>query len=384
MHLLRRIAKWIGWFFLCLAILVVVLAVLFFVTTKFYGNAACTVLPTPSLQSATSSPLTDSQRTQLAAIPDYSRSEETTFLTFPEWYIVYSAREYAGYLERGGLPSGFPYFISIAQFWCGYGAINTYNSAHYPANLWGNVEMITIGASYSTEYLMKGVYEGTVGRLSEFFGGGTTDEDAFMRRVATDYAYYLDVTPWYRYPFFPTIGKLWRETALWGAHPIRTWERKIFLTSQFAVAGAWGFVIEKATNDTGVYPPAATEIKLLVGVPLPSVSASDERIRVEKDLGDGTAVLVIPRYQEFTSIMIKFAEARAHVLDIAGAHLMLATIFAPDTWNYDLPGSVMFIEPLPTDPHMLRIGAIVPVADVLEWVRQAKSRDLQIEHLYDY
>src|SRR5262245_39686929 len=49
----------------------------------------------------------------------YLRPEDQTFLRFPEWYIVYSADEYAAFIASRR-PSTFPYFESVRQFWQGY------------------------------------------------------------------------------------------------------------------------------------------------------------------------------------------------------------------------------------------------------------------------
>ena len=35
-----------------------------------------------------------------AAIPGYKRPEESTWLTYPEWAIVYAARDYAGFVPE--------------------------------------------------------------------------------------------------------------------------------------------------------------------------------------------------------------------------------------------------------------------------------------------
>src|SRR5215469_15993321 len=51
-------------------------------------------------------------------IPGYARPEEDTFLTYAEWYIVWSYLEKADWQEAH-LPSGFPYFGSIRQYWNG-------------------------------------------------------------------------------------------------------------------------------------------------------------------------------------------------------------------------------------------------------------------------
>ena len=44
-----------------------------------------------------------------AQIPAYQRPEESTYLTYPEWAIVYAAREYAGFVKdhrRAAFPIG--------------------------------------------------------------------------------------------------------------------------------------------------------------------------------------------------------------------------------------------------------------------------------------
>src|SRR5437870_5113789 len=57
---------------------------------------------------------------QPAPAPDgYARREDQTYLTLPEWYIVYSADEYAAFLAQNR-PSGFPYFRAAWQFWQAY------------------------------------------------------------------------------------------------------------------------------------------------------------------------------------------------------------------------------------------------------------------------
>src|SRR5262249_58242157 len=93
--------------------------------------------------------------------PVAARDEAQTFLTLPEWYIVYSADEYAAFLARDR-PSGFPFFRAVGQFWSMYGAVLRETWQRYPFN-WGYNAMIwVIGASYSAEYVAKGLYESSV------------------------------------------------------------------------------------------------------------------------------------------------------------------------------------------------------------------------------
>ncbi|MBV9159765.1 MAG: hypothetical protein JO019_04180 [Candidatus Kaiserbacteria bacterium] len=372
-RIVRKIAHALG----SLALLAVFVSAIIFVIVFTYKDEACGAGTFPPYVA------TPTPRLQLAEAQDYIRSEETTFITFPEWYIVYSAREYAAYVSDGNRPSHFPYFRSIAQFWCGYGAVHSYTKVAYPKDFYGNLEIFTIGASFSVQNLLQGVYENTIGRVSEFFAfDETTPEDVFAQKTAVDYAAFLDVTPWYRYPFFGKIDELWKTVPARGPHMVRKWERRFYLTALYSVEGLWSKVIAKATGD--IYAPATVQEKMLVAAPLPPTLASDTRIRIDKDLGDDTAIIIVPRYQEFTDIVEKFAAAHAPILDIAGTRQILTTAFSPAAMHYDLPGTLLFTEQVLTDPARERLGIVVPVSDLETWVRAASSSGLTIEHIYDF
>src|SRR5262245_18539635 len=51
-----------------------------------------------------------------ADLPQYRRAEAFTYLTLPECFIVYSADDYARFVERSS-PSDFPYVTSAGQYW---------------------------------------------------------------------------------------------------------------------------------------------------------------------------------------------------------------------------------------------------------------------------
>ena len=52
------------------------------------------------------------------SVDEHLRPEDQSFLTFPEWYIVFSADEYAVHLQNQ-YPSSFPFFASVRQYWQG-------------------------------------------------------------------------------------------------------------------------------------------------------------------------------------------------------------------------------------------------------------------------
>ena len=69
--------------------------------------------PSPSPVAA----LPDTELARLTAdLPEYGRPEEDTYLSYPEWYIVWSYQEKAAF-QRSHLPSGFSYFGAIGQYW---------------------------------------------------------------------------------------------------------------------------------------------------------------------------------------------------------------------------------------------------------------------------
>src|ERR1041384_2989780 len=54
-----------------------------------------------------------------AGIKDYARPEVGTYLSDPEWDIVWSYQERADFQEPR-LPTRFPFFGAIKQYWTGY------------------------------------------------------------------------------------------------------------------------------------------------------------------------------------------------------------------------------------------------------------------------
>src|SRR5918997_373623 len=95
----------------------------------------------------------------------YQRREDQTFLTLPEWYIVYSADEYAAFLAQDQ-PSAFPYFRAVAQFWQAYYDVCTVTRDRYPFNSGTHLMLAVIGTSFTAENVFKGIYENSVGRVT--------------------------------------------------------------------------------------------------------------------------------------------------------------------------------------------------------------------------
>ena len=166
-------------------------------------------------------------------VPGYSRAGSATYLTLPEWSIVYTTEEYASTL-RHARPSAFPYFSGIADFWWYYAQVCGASCSGYSFDAAHHVTLVVIGSGFAVEQALKGVYENSVGRLAEIASGNDTEEDAFAAATAEEYGRFMRTTPWYEFAFGEKFRLLWRETPLWGTHPIRKVERRFALSAEYA------------------------------------------------------------------------------------------------------------------------------------------------------
>src|ERR1700744_2365713 len=124
---------------------------------------------------------TSAQATNPFAIedPKYPRAEGDTFLTYPEWYIVYAYADLAG-VTRASSESSFNYFGSIGGFWSSLcGARRSTSLARPPTQDQMMTDYI-IGSSFMAEMAVQGLYERTIGALTAAWRGASrTREDDF-------------------------------------------------------------------------------------------------------------------------------------------------------------------------------------------------------------
>ncbi|HKS61350.1 MAG TPA: hypothetical protein VJT13_06615, partial [Xanthobacteraceae bacterium] len=145
--------------------------------------------------------------------PGYRRKLDNTYFTFPEWYIVYSFEDFGRFLDRGS-ESGFAYAAHIAGFWRSFCTINRAVPATTESRFDVKMMIYVIGISYSAEYAIKGLYENTIGRITEWIRGETrTPQDEYARAVLQEYAAFLYTVPWYKYPFGEKLSGLFAISA---------------------------------------------------------------------------------------------------------------------------------------------------------------------------
>ncbi|MGA3206043.1 MAG: hypothetical protein ABSF12_26415 [Bryobacteraceae bacterium] len=368
----RRFAKRAG---IAIAALCIVLAV---AVPVFMARCSRVQRP-PKIQSEASR-----QRMKLTAdIKDYARAEDSTYLGFPEWFIVWSYTEKADF-QQAHLPSGFPFLKSIRQYWSGYCCVYGLTRGKYPFDFGEHQMLVVIGSSFSVEYLIRASYENTLGRFTEWLSSGQpVEEDVYSNRVAREYADFVHIRPFYEFSFWKRFKGLWSDDPLWGRHPLRKLERRTFLSIDYSIESLYCWLIEKATHlsygiesaDTYAWIENASE----------RIFAENPRIHKVKEVGPGAYIVIIPRYQEFTTIAEWLADRDVHFVEIAGNDEILVSAIAPRNWTYNLTaGEEAFSSELATAPESKRVAISTPVGSLHKVVNELRNRGIRVEHVYDY
>ena len=319
-------------------------------------------------------------RTTLAARPGYRRAEDQTFLTLPEWSIVFAAEEYARALEHGA-PSAFPFSASANQFWLMYASARR-AAAGSPVN-WGYHAMIgVIGASYTAESWLRGAYEVTIGRAAERLFGSDAPEERFRAGVESQYAAFMHDTPWYEFPFWTQLKAFWRGPAAFGSFNGRRLERRLAVTAELGTKAVYGKLIKKATGSA--YAPEDLQIQAWLSSPVPNLKGIAEAKVLER-YGARGALVSLPRYEKFQGALKILAARGARFNEIAGNRRILMTVIAPAAWDgARLWGQPVGEWPVLTRPGFKRAAFAVAVADLTAAVRELPAEQVEVEHVFDY
>jgi hypothetical protein len=352
-------------------ILVVALAGIWsagFIAAKCYSG-------TPSAD-ATETPLERETSSTTVA----HRQEASTYLTLPEWYIVYNTDEYARALATRP-PSAFAYVGSVRQYWRYYGAACDATKGVYPFSRDNHLMLAVIGSSFSIEYALKGLYENTFGRLTEWIGGYDTPEDAFARTTAAEYGTFMHTVPWYEFPFAQKVRSLWTTTPSTGPHMLRKWERRFALTAEYGVKAGYGWLIGRGSHAT--YGQEDLTVEALLENAGPEVFA-DGVVKRVRDSSNGQVAVAMPRYEAFTARALMMLQQGARFVNVAGNDEILITVLVPSGWTASDAHALILDDRLLTDVTTRRVAMKAPVNALHLLVPKLQASGARVEHLYDY
>ena len=337
------------------------------------------------LQSELPAPAPEPQERKavVAGIRDYARPEDDTYLSYPEWYIVWSYQEKADF-QQTHLPSGFPYFGAVQQYWGSYCCISNLTHEKYPFNAGEQVMLVVIGTSFSLEYILKGAYEKTIGRLSEWTSGNEpVEEDTYAYRVAREYADFVHIRPFYEFQFAHHVNGLWTETHFWGAHWLRKCERKAFLSVDYTLEAFYCWLIEKATHVSYGYEPADTYA--WIDNANAAVFQQLPHVKELKQVGPRAFIVDMPRYQEFTGMASELAARGVRFVEIAGNSRIIVSVIAPESWHYGRGNAQqLFSSVILTRPETKRVVLGCDVGALNEVLNALRTVGVEVEHVYDY
>lgn len=309
--------------------------------------------------------------------PAERRGEARTWLTYPEWHIVYSAESLGAHLTAGRAPSAYRYWSDVSAFWRGACAVNRI-AADRPGGGDAKVMIYTIGLSFSGEMAVKSVWESTVGRLFETTSGHTSADDRHAARVQRDYAAFMHQTPWYAFDFGEALSGLWRtnEPRRFARH----WERRVALSLEYGVKAGYARLIGWASGATLGRDELTLRFATLA--PPATIAAIDPRLKPLRRAADGLTIIEAPRYAVFTELLAKMAAARIPIAEIAGNDEIFLTALLPVRAR--VPGEPLFVMPLGDRPDWRRVGVTVRVVDLTATIRAVAASGGTLEHVYDY
>jgi hypothetical protein len=323
----------------------------------------------------------DSNAGHVVGAPVDRRGEEQTFLTFPEWYLVFSPAEYAEFV-RTHTPDEFCFWGHIGQLWSAYGqVIHQTRTRDEPTN-WGyHVMIMVIGVSTTGEYAIRSAYEQLIGRVSALSGGRTAEDD-FGAQVAQEYVDFIRVRPWYEFDFTARLKRLWTQTSLSGPHLFRKLERRYALTTEYLVKAVYGKIIEKATHTAYEKPILTTSV--VVG-PRPGCERLPPDVALISQPAGDEALLSLPRYQDFMAPAMALAICGAEFKEIAGNRsVILVSVLGPLGQAQPADTEVMIRQPIITQPGKEREVLVIPVTKLASVLRGLSAQGLAVEHIFDY
>jgi len=307
------------------------------------------------------------------------RPEAQTWLTYPEWSIVYSAETYGRYLAAGNRPSGFAHWRQIRGFWSGLCAVNRAAAASGGSGDY-KVMLYTIGLSFSAEMLVKGAYENTLGRLAEWIGGHRSADDAYNARIWLHYAAFMHETPWYRFGFGRALSGLWSTES--GGAGLRHWERRFALSLEYGVKAVYAGAIGWASGAT--LGRDETTLRFVARAEPAALAAIDSRLRPVGRLGGGLTAVEASRYAQFSDLLARLSASRVEIVEIAGNDDIFVTLLVRDGYRAPPGGLALFEIPLDDRPGWRRVGLNLKVPRLLALMRETRAGGGEIEHVYDY
>jgi FAD/FMN-containing dehydrogenase len=311
----------------------------------------------------------------------YYRDEAQTFLTVPEWYLVFNPKEYADFLEAGNNPSDFSFYASIDEYWKLYDRSIKLTSEAYAENEEYKTMLDVIGVSITLEYTGKMIYENTIGRLFSWFSNGTpSDEEKVIIQAQRAYSDFIYDKAWYEFKFMPWVSKVWSTSNTAESNWFRKIERKLFFTFEFTFKAGYAKLIEWGAKSS--YEEPVTEIYLLIHA-ADSLQAWPG-INIVHEEGK-KKIVSITRWGVFTKTILQHADKNIQISEIGGNdEIVVSVLSSQQQLNQLSTGEWLYDSQVLTETNRVRRVYLLKVDQLLPFINEVKTAGAEVEHIFDY
>jgi hypothetical protein len=274
---------------------------------------------------------------------------------------------------------------SVGTFWRSY--LGTWQATRRsaPARMGTHVMLGVIGTSTALEYGLKGLYEKTIGRLSEAFAPpGGTAEDRYAAQVAEDYAKLINEKGWYEFGFGAAFKHLWTDVPLLGPGLPRKLERRYWLSTEYGFKAVYAWLIGIGTG--AGYAPDESLRYLVVAGWSDSLVAGVDSLRRVAWLDRRYALLSVPRYAAYRDALLKLSvhATRLRAAEVSGNRVVTLTGLAPEGWRAPARSRVVLAYVAPAQPGQVRVLLAVDARDLLDVLAALGPHRFAVDHIYDY
>lgn len=315
-------------------------------------------------------------------LKDYNKNEEQSILSVPEWYLVFNPNEYVSYLESSNNnPSHFPFYKSINEYWSLYDRSIILSSKAYPKNEEYTTMLNVIGISITIEYVIKSLYENTVGAFFGLFSNGKrSDKELTILNAHKAYGQLIYDKAWYEFKFLPWIAKVWSAKESNGSNFIRKWERTLFFTCEFSCKALYAQLIEWAAKAS--YSPVNDFIYAII--------ETEDTLKTTNELKvcynyENKKVIGIKRWSDFTKVIDSLSKKNINFINIAGNDEIIVSLIVNTSNDKEFHyANHLYNSNVLSNNKLIRKVYHIPVIELLNFVRFAKSNKMIVEHIYDY
>ncbi|NQY53608.1 MAG: FAD-dependent oxidoreductase [Campylobacteraceae bacterium] len=314
-------------------------------------------------------------------IKSYFRPEEQTLLTIPEWYLVFNPKEYSDYLESGKNPSGFPFYESINEYWSLYDRSIKLTSLAYPTNDEYKTMLQVIGVSITIEYGLKMIYENTIGSLFSLFSENEiSSEEKIIIQAQRAYSDFIYNTAWYEFQFMPWIKKVWTAKSEHKSSFLRKLERSAIFTLEFSFKALYSQLISFAASSTYEIPSENIYLYIKTNENI-SETKNLKIIKTQKN----KMIIEIQRWGKFTDTMIDLSNKNITIYEISGNdEISISVILDKNKEISFMRAKKLYDSKIITKIDLKRTVVLLPVNEVLNFIKYTKENNIVIEHIYDY